>query len=55
MDAPFIPDRHALADAELMANVEIQSVFLGVTGAHVRGFNNRGTHPVVSADREITA
>ncbi len=47
--------RFALAEAEQMADVEIRSVFLGVTGAHVRGFNNRGIHPVVSADREITA
>jgi cell division protein FtsA len=28
-------------------------VYLGVTGGHLRGFNNRGVHPVVSADREI--
>jgi cell division protein FtsA len=34
--------------------VEIRSVYLGVTGSHVRGFNNRGVHPVVSADREIS-
>jgi|LauGreDrversion4_2_1035121.scaffolds.fasta_scaffold18606_5 cell division protein FtsA len=46
--------RQAIAEAEQMADVEIRSVFLGVTGAHVRGFNNRGIHPVVSADREIT-
>jgi len=26
-----------------------------VSGGHVRGFNNRGHHPVVSADREISA
>jgi cell division protein FtsA len=29
-------------------------VYLGVTGCHLRGFNNHGVHPVVSADREIT-
>jgi len=29
-------------------------VYLGVTGNHVRGFKNRGVHPVVSADREIS-
>ncbi len=46
--------RHAIAEAEQMADVEIQSVFLAVTGGHVRGFNNRGVHPVVSADRDIT-
>ena len=37
-----------------MADVEIRDVYLGVTGGHVRGFNNRGVHPVVSADREIS-
>jgi cell division protein FtsA len=46
--------RNAIVEAEQMANVEIRSVYLGVTGNHVRGFTNRGVHPVVSADREIT-
>jgi len=46
--------RHAIAEAEHMADVEIRSVYLGVTGGHVRGFNNRGVHPIASADREIT-
>jgi cell division protein FtsA len=46
--------RNAIVEAEQMADVEIRSVYLGVTGSHVRGFNNRGVHPVVSADREIT-
>jgi len=46
--------RAAMADAERMADVEIRSVYLGVTGGHIRGFNNRGMHPVVSADRDIT-
>jgi cell division protein FtsA len=46
--------RNAIVEAEQMADVEIRSVFLGVAGGHIRGFNNRGMHPVVSADREIT-
>src|SRR5437667_6683793 len=46
--------RHAIVEAEQMADVEIRSVYLGVSGSHVRGFNNRGVHPVVSADREIS-
>ena len=46
--------RQAIVEAEQMADVEIRSVHLGVTGGHLRGFNNRGVHPVVSADREIT-
>jgi cell division protein FtsA len=45
--------RNAIVEAEQMADAEIRSVYLGVTGAHLRGFNNRGVHPVVSADREI--
>ncbi len=45
--------RNAIVDAEKMADAEVRSVFLGVSGAHVHGFNNRGVHPVVSADREI--
>jgi cell division protein FtsA len=46
--------RHAIVEAEQVADVEVRSVYLGVTGNHLRGFNNRGVHPVVSADREIT-
>jgi cell division protein FtsA len=45
--------RNAIVEAEQMADVEIRSVYLGVTGGHIRGFSNRGVHPVVSADREI--
>lgn len=46
--------RNAIVEAEQMADVEIRSVFLGVTGSHMQGFHNRGFHSVVSADREIT-
>ncbi len=56
IDAPLAEEdvRQAIVEAEQMADVEIRSVYLGVTGGHVRGFNNRGVHPVVSSDREIT-
>ena len=46
--------RSAVSEAEQMADVEIRRVYLGVSGGHIRGFNNRGVHPVVSADREIS-
>src|SRR6202044_1717875 len=46
--------RNAIVEAEHRYDVEIRSVYLGVTGGHIRGFNNRGVHPVVSSDREIT-
>jgi cell division protein FtsA len=55
-DSPIAEEdvRQAIVEAEQMADVEIRSVYLGVTGGHVRGFNNRGVHPIVSSDREIT-
>ncbi|HEY3914249.1 MAG TPA: cell division protein FtsA [Verrucomicrobiae bacterium] len=55
-DATLVQEdvRNAIVEAEQMANVEIRSVYLGVTGNHIRGFNNHGVHPVPSADREIT-
>ena len=46
--------RTAIDQAEQMANAEISSVFLGVTGGHVRGFNNRGNHTVLSSEHEIS-
>ena len=56
VDPPMAEEdiRRAIEEAEQMADVEIRSVYLGVTGGHVRGFNNRGVHPVVSSDREIS-
>ena len=47
--------RTAVVEAEQMADVEIRSVYLAVSGGHVRGFNNRGVHPVISADRASIA
>ena len=46
--------RTAIVEAEKMADVEIRSVYLGVSGSHIRGFNNRGVQQIVSSDREIT-
>ena len=45
--------RDALAEAEQMADVEVRRVYLGVTGSHIRGFNQRGFHRVTSDDHEI--
>ena len=45
--------REAVAEAEQMANEEVRSVYLAVTGGHIKGFNHRGVHPVISADREV--
>lgn len=45
--------REAMAAAEEHADIEIGSVYLGLTGAHFRGFNHKGVHPIASIDREI--
>ena len=45
--------RAALAEAELKADVEIESVMLGVSGAHIQGFNNRGVQNITAEDGEI--
>lgn len=46
--------RQALDQAEQMADVEIRSVWLGVTGAHMAAIHNRGKHLIASDDRSIT-
>ncbi len=45
--------RRAIAEAEQSADVEIRNLYLGVTGSHLQGMNNRGVHPIVSVDRDI--
>lgn len=47
--------RVALAEAEQQANVEIQEVYLGITGNHIRCLDSRGVHPIASFDRTITS
>jgi cell division protein FtsA len=47
--------RTALVMAEQMANVEINRVFLGVTGNHVRTVDSRGVLPIATAHRLITS
>jgi len=45
--------RTAVAEAEQMADVELSSVYLGVTGDHIKSLNNRGLHRVMAAGNEI--
>ena len=42
----------ALHDAELMAGCEIKSVFTGIAGGHIRGFNSQGV--IAIKNREVT-
>jgi cell division protein FtsA len=44
--------RKAVEEAELMAGCTISSVYAGIAGAHIRGFNSRGI-VAVSHNREV--
>jgi cell division protein FtsA len=46
--------KDALAKAEDASDVEIGSVFLAVTGAHIQGINNRGTFRLPDGDTVVT-
>jgi cell division protein FtsA len=54
LDAAVDSIKKAIEEAELMAGVEIDSVHLGLSGAHVKGFNSRGVVAVAGKNREIT-
>jgi len=44
--------RQALQEAELMAGCEIKSVFVGIAGGHIKGFNSQGV--IAIKNREVT-
>ena len=46
--------KHAVAEAEEMAGVEIPSVIAGVAGGHIRGINSRGVVAVSGKHREVS-
>ena len=46
--------KKAVEEAELTAGVEIDSVALGLSGAHLKAFNSRGVVAVADRHREIT-
>ncbi len=46
--------KKAQEEAELMAGVEINSAFVGISGAHIKSFNSRGVIAVSGKNREIT-
>src|SRR4030066_79812 len=52
--APTPASKRAREEAELMAGVEIDSAFFGISGAHIKSFNSRGVVAVSGKNREIT-
>jgi cell division protein FtsA len=47
--------KHAVAEAEQMAGVEVARVYAGVAGGHIRSLNSRGVVAVSGREREVTA
>ena len=47
--------KHAVAEAEQMAGVEVARVYAGVAGGHIRSHNSRGVVAVSGREREVTA
>lgn len=54
LDATVDAIKKAQEEAELMAGVEINSAFVGISGAHIKSFNSRGVIAVSSKNREIS-
>jgi len=46
--------KKAQEEAELMAGVEIDKAFVGISGAHIKSFNSRGVIAVSGKNKEIT-
>jgi cell division protein FtsA len=46
--------KRAIDEAELTAGIEIDSAYLALSGAHVKGFNSRGVVAVAGKNREIS-
>src|SRR5690606_30714005 len=44
----------AVEEAELMAGVDVGSVYVGIAGDHIKSINSRGVIAVSRSDNEIT-
>ena len=51
IDATVLSIKKAVEEAELMADCEITSVYAGIAGGHIRGFNSHGV--VAVKDQEV--
>jgi cell division protein FtsA len=54
LEAAVASIKRAIEEAESMAGIEIDSVYLGLCGSHIKGFNSRGVVAVAGKNREIT-
>ncbi|HPB58858.1 MAG TPA: cell division protein FtsA [Candidatus Saccharicenans sp.] len=54
LDQTISAIKKAQEEAELMAGVEIDSAYVGISGAHIKSFNSRGVVAVSGKNRQIT-
>ncbi len=54
LDATTAAIKKAQEEAELMAGVEIESAFFGISGSHIKSFNSRGMIAVSGKNRTIS-
>jgi len=54
MDPVIDGIKKAIDSAELMANVSIDKVFVGISGSHIIGLNSRGMITISSQSRKVT-
>ena len=55
IDATVEAITQAVGEAEAMAGVDVETVYAGVGGGHLRGLNSRGVVAVSGRDREVSA
>ena len=46
--------KRSVHEAEIMAGSEVDEVFVGLAGPHIRSFNSKGAIPISNQSREIT-
>ncbi len=54
LDSTVEAIKRAVQDAERAAGIEIESVFTGVAGSHIKGLNSRGAVAVQGRHREVS-
>lgn len=54
IDATVEAIKKAVAEAEAVAGVEVESIFAGIAGGHIRGINSRGVVAVSGKGKEVS-
>jgi cell division protein FtsA len=53
LEATVASIRKSVAEAEAMAKCEVEQVYVGLAGAHIKSFNSRGVTAIAARSREI--